>query len=327
MIRRREFITLLGGIAAAWPFAARAQQTDRVRRIGILYPFPGGNLFTQRMAALEQGLAQFGWIEGRTLGIDAYPGPQDQISDRAAELVRSAPDVVVAYGIIATRAVQRRTPVAPIVFVAVGDPVEAGIVKSVAHPEGNITGITNLFASFGGKWLDLLKEVAPQISRIAVVQDSSFPLGIGPGGYFASIETSAKAMALEVVVIRVRTPAEAAQAIPAFAAQPNSGLLVMPMGFLQIPIYKLATEYKLPSIGSARDDAANGSLMSYGANRDDLFRGAAPYIDRILRGAKVGELPVQFPTRFELVLNLKTAKALGPTVPQSLLARADEVIE
>jgi putative ABC transport system substrate-binding protein len=326
MIGRRQFIRLLGGAAAAWPIAARAQ-AERVRRVGVLYPFPAGNLFTQRMAALRQRLAQLGWIDGRNLRIDGYPGPQDQISDRAAELIGSAPDVVVAFGIVATRAVQRRTPLVPIVFVAVGDPVEAGIVKSIAHPDGNSTGITNLFASFGGKWLDLLKKVAPQISRVAVVQDSSFPLGIGPGGYFASIETSAEAMALEIVVIRVRTPDEAAQAIMAFAAQPDSGLIVMPMGFLQVPIYKLAIEYKIPSIGSAREDAANGSLMSYGANSDDLFRGAAPYIDRILHGAKVGELPVQFPTRFELVLNLKTARAIGLTIPPSLFSIADEVIE
>jgi putative ABC transport system substrate-binding protein len=279
------------------------------------------------MAALWQGLAQFGWIEGRNLRIDAYPGPQEQISDRATELVRSAPDVIVAYGIVATRAVQRRTDVVPLVFVAVGDPVEAGIVKSVARPEGDVTGFTNLFASFGGKWVDLLKEVAPQISRIAVVQDSGFPLDIGPGGYFASIETSAKSMAIEIIVIRVRSPAEVAQAIPAFAAMPNSGFVVMPMGALQIPIYKLAAEYKLPAIGSARVDAANGALLSYGASTNDLFRAAAAYVDRILRGAKVGDLPVQFPTKFELIVNLKTAKALGLAVPPSMLARADEVIE
>jgi putative tryptophan/tyrosine transport system substrate-binding protein len=325
-MRRREFIAGLGG-AVAWPLAAQAQQGESVRQVGVLYPFPGGNLFTQRMAALRQGLAQFGWIEERNVRIDAYRGPQDQISDRATDLVRSAPDVILAYGIVATRAVQQRTRIVPIVFVAVGDPVEAGIVKSVARPEGNITGFTNLFASFGGKWLDLLKEVAPQISRIAVVQDSSFPLGIGPGGYFASIETSAKAKAVEVVVIRVRAPAEAAQAIPAFAAQPNGGLLVMPMGVLQIPIYKLAAQYKLPSIGSARDDAANGALLSYGANRNDLFKAAATYIDRILRGAELGDLPVQFPTRFELILNLKIAKDLSLTIPPNLLALADEVIE
>jgi putative tryptophan/tyrosine transport system substrate-binding protein len=325
-MRRREFIAVLGG-AAAWPAAAREQQAERVRQVGVLYPFPEGNLFTQRMAVLRQRLAQFGWIEGRNLRIDAYPGPRDQIGDRAAELVRSAPDVIVAYGIFATRAVQQRTRIVPIIFIAVGDPVEAGIVKSVARPEGNVTGFTNLFASFGGKWLDQLKEVAPQISRVAVVQDSSFPLGIGPGGYFASFETSAKAMAIEAVLIRVRTPAEAAQAISAFAAQPNGGLLVMPMGILYISIYKLAAEYKLPSIGSTRNDAASGALLSYGANIDDLFRDAATYVDRILRGAKAGDLPVQFPVKFELIVNLKTAKAIGLEVPRTLLALADEVIE
>jgi putative ABC transport system substrate-binding protein len=325
-MRRREFITRLGG-AVVWPAAVRAQQAERLRRVGVLYPFPENRVLAALMAALRQGLAQFGWIEGRNLLIDPHYGPQEQISDRAAELVRSAPDVIVAFTIVATRAVQQRTHIIPIVFVAVGDPVEARVVKSVARPEGNVTGFTNLFVSFGGKWLELLKEVAPQISRIAVVQDSSFPIGLGPGGYFASIETSAKAMAIEVVVIRAGTPAEVAQALPAFAAQPNSGLLVMPMGALQIPIYKLAAEYKLPSIGSGRQDAANGALLSYGSNANNLFRDAATYVDRILRGAEVGDLPVQFPTRFELILNLKIAKTLGLAVPSSMLVRADEVIE
>jgi putative tryptophan/tyrosine transport system substrate-binding protein len=181
-----------------------------------------------------------------------------------------------------------------------------------------------LFASLGGKWVELLKDVAPQISRIAVVWDTNYT-----AGYFAppSIETAIKTMAIERVPIPVRSPAEVAQAIPAFGAQPNGGLLVMPMGGLQIPTYKLAVEYKLPSIGSARQDAANGALLSYGSNRIDVFSDAASYVDRILRGAKPAELPVQFPTKFEMVVNLKTAKALGLTVPQSILLRADEVIE
>src|SRR5215471_2615155 len=216
-IGRREFITVLGA-AASWPLAARAQQGERVRRIGFLYPFPGdGNLgFTQRMVALRQGLAQFGWIEGRNLRIDAYHGPQDQIDDRGAELVRSAPDVIVVFGIPATRAVQQRTRSIPIVFLAVGDPILRGIVKSVVRPEANITGFTNLFASFPGKWMELLKDFAPQISRIAVVWDPGY-------SYFApsSTEIAAKAMAFEQIPVPVRSPAEVAQAIPAFAAQPT----------------------------------------------------------------------------------------------------------
>ena len=323
-MKRREFIAGLGG-AVAWTAGARAQQAEHVRRVGLLYPFSAGPFYQALAAALRQGLAQFGWIEGRNLRIDGYQGPLEQIDDRAADLVRSAPDVIVVYGVPATRAVQQQTRVIPIVFLAVGDAMVSGIVKSDASPEGNATGFTNLFASFSGKWVQLLKEVAPQISRIAVVWDRGYT-----AGYFApaSIETAVKAMAIEPVPIPVRSPAEIAQAIPAFAAQPNGGLLVMPMvGVLQIPIFKLAVEYKLPTIGSGREYAANGALLSYGSNRTNLFRDAATYVDRILRGAKVGDLPVQYPTRFELTVNLKTAKALGLTIPPNLLALADEVIE
>jgi len=323
-MRRRDFIAGLGGVVA-WPAAAQAQQVERVGRVGVLFPFPEGNLSTQRMAALRQALPQFGWIEGRNLRIDTYHGPQEQVVDRAAELVHSAPDVIVVYGVAATRAVQQRTRVIPIVFLAVGDPMSSGIVKDVARPEGNATGFTNLFASFGGKWVQLLKEFAPQVSRIAVVWDPGYT-----GGYFASpsIETAAKAMAIEVVPIPVRTPAEAARAIPAFAAEPNGGLLIIPMRFiLEGPILNLAVEYNLPSIASGREEASLGALLSYGSNRTSMFRDAATYVDRILRGAKVGDLPVQFPTKFELILNLKIAKALGLQVPGRLLAFPDEVIE
>jgi putative tryptophan/tyrosine transport system substrate-binding protein len=324
-MRRREFIAGLGG-AAAWPLAARAQQGERIRRVGVLHPFPRGDVFTQNMAALREGLAQFGWIEGRNLRIDAHPGPRGQIDDRAEELIRSAPDVIVVTSGRATRAVQQRTSTIPIVFVAVGDVVVGGLVKSLASPEGNVTGFTNLFASFGGKWLDLLKQVAPQISRTGIVTDPSIA-GFGPRGYFPSIEAAAKANAIEPVQIPVRTPAEVAHAIPAFAEQPNGGLVIMPGVPVPILIYKLAVEYKLPSIGSGREDAANGALLSYGSNRISMFRDAATYVDRILRGAKVGDLPVQFPTKFELIVNLKTAKTLSLAVPSSILALADEVIE
>jgi putative ABC transport system substrate-binding protein len=213
----------------------------------------------------------------------------------------------------------------PIVFLAVGDPMLRGIVKSVARPEANATGFTNLFASFPGKWMELLKDFVPQISRVAVVWDSGYS---GYNSTLSSIETEAKAMAIELIPVPVRSPAEVAQAIPAFAAQPNGGLLVLPMRVnLSIPIYKLAVEYKLPSTGSGREDAANGALLSYGSNIASLFRQGATYVDRILRGAKPGDLPVQFPTKFEMVVNRKTAKALGLAVPPSILVRADEVIE
>jgi putative tryptophan/tyrosine transport system substrate-binding protein len=325
MRRRRDFIVGLSGLVA-WPAVARAQQAERIGRVGVLYPFPWGNVFTQSMAALREGLAQFGWIEGRNLRIDAHRGPQEQIDDRAEELIRSAPDVIVVLSGRATRAVQQRTSTIPIVFVAVGDAVVGGLVKSLARPEGNVTGFTNLFVSFGGKWVELLKAVVPQISRTGIVADPSFT-GFGPRGYFPSIEAAAKAMAIEPVRIPVRTPAEVANAIRAFAEQPNGGLLVMPGAPVPILIYKLAVEYKLPSIGSGREDAANGALLSYGSNRISMFRDAATYVDRILRGAKVGDLPVQFPTKFELIVNLKTAKTIGLDVPHELLALADEVIE
>jgi putative ABC transport system substrate-binding protein len=326
-LRRREFIAALGGAAATWPIATRAQQGERVRRVGVLYPFPGGGnpVFTRRMAALRQGLAQFGWIEGLNLRIDAYHGPQEQVDDRGAELVGSAPDVIVVYGVPATRAVQQRTRIIPIVFLAVGDPIANGIVKSVARPEGNATGFANLFASLGGKWVELLKDAAPQIFRIAIVWDTNYT-----AGYFAPswIETATKAMAIERIPIPVHSFVEIALAVPAFAAQPNGGLLVMPMRpNLSIPICKLAVENKLPSIGSAREDAAKGALLSSGSNRNDLFRDAATYVDRILRGEKPSDLPVQFPTKFEMVVNRRTAKALGLEVPLSILVRADEVIE
>jgi putative ABC transport system substrate-binding protein len=319
-LRRREFIAGLGGAAAAWPLAARAQQAEGVRRVGLLVPSRLGGA-----AALRQGLAQFGWIEGRNLRIDVYQGPLEQIDDRAAELVRSAPDVIIAWGTAATGAVQQRTRIIPIVFLLFGDAMANGTVNNVARPEGNATGFSNLFSSIGGKWVELLKEVAPQISRIAVVSNPSYERS--PPPVQASIETAAKAMAIEQVPIAARSAAEIAEAIPAFAARPNGGLLVRATAVFPISIYKLAVEYRLPSIGSEREDAVNGALLSYGANRASLFRQGATYVDRILRGAKVGDLPVQFPTKFELVVNLKTAKAIGVTVPPIVYAHADEVIE
>ena len=320
-LQRRDFIAGLGG-AAAWPLAARAQQAEGVRRVGFLWPTPSGAAVAA--AGLRQALAQLGWIEGRNLRIDAYPGPLEQIDDRAAELVRSAPDVIVVSGIAATRAVQQRTRIIPIVFLSVGDAMANGTVNNVARPEGNATGFSNLFTTLGGKWVELLKEVAPQISRIAVVSN---PRYTGGAPMHAYIETAAKTMAIERVPIDVCSPAEIAEAVPAFAAQPNGGLLVFPAVTFLLPIYKLAVEYKLPSIGSGREDATNGALLSYGSNRASLIRQAATYVDRILRGAKVADLPVQFPTKFELIVNLKTAKAIGITVPPTLYARADEVIE
>jgi putative tryptophan/tyrosine transport system substrate-binding protein len=316
-MRRREFIAGLG--AAAWPVTARAQQNERVRRVGVLYPGLEDPISQERLAALRHGLAQLGWVEGRNLQIDTRYGPQGQLSDRAAELVRSAPDVIVVGGGEPTRAVQQRTHIIPIVFVSVGDPTENGVVKNIAHPEGNASGFTNLFGSFGGKWVELLKRVAPQISRIAIVRD---PV-ISGQSYATSIEMAVNAMGIKLAQI---SSTEIDHAIPAFAAQPNGGLLVMPARPNK-HLANLAIEHKLPSIGSGREDAAVGTLLSYGSNRVDLFRDAASYVDRILRGTKVTDLPVQFPTKFELVVNRKTARAIGLTIPESFLLLVDEIIE
>jgi putative tryptophan/tyrosine transport system substrate-binding protein len=329
MIRRRKFIAGIGGIAVASPLGALAQQAERERRVSFLYPFPEGpRYYAPRVAALRERLAELGWIEGRNLKIDLYPGPQEQISDRAAELVRSAPDVIVVFAVPATRAVQQQTRTIPIVAVALGDPVAGGLVKSMARPEGNVTGFTNALPSFGGKWVQLLKAVAPQMSRIAMVSDISLAVPGQIYGLIPPIEAAAKAMGIEAVRIAARTPAEAAVAIRAFAEQPNGGLAVVPpMGTLEGPVISLAAEHKLPSVGLTRVEADIGTLLSYGADNILVFRDAATYVDRILRGAKVGDLPVQFATKFELIVNLKTAKTIGLEVPRALLALADDVIE
>jgi putative tryptophan/tyrosine transport system substrate-binding protein len=323
-MRRREFIAGLGG-AVAWPLAARAQQTERIRRVGFLHPFPDGPYgFRPRVVALRQGLTQLGWIEGRNLRIDLYPGPQAQIDDRAAELVRSAPDVIVVFG-IAARVVKQQTRTIPIVFVAAGDPVEGGLVENIARPEGNITGFTNVFPSVGGKLVDLLKAVAPQISRIAIVSDVG--LARAPPT-LPAVEEAAREMGIEAVRIAARTPAEVHVAIQEFAERPNGGLLVIPpMGPLEGHIIDLAAWYKLPSIGLSRVEAEVGTLLSYGSDNISVLKDAATYVDRILHGAKVRDLPVQLASKFEPVVNLKTAKKIGLDVPPALLAVADDVIE
>jgi putative tryptophan/tyrosine transport system substrate-binding protein len=240
MIGRRELIAGLGG-TVAWPVVTLAQQAERVRRVSLLYPFPEGpSYYAPRVAALREVLAQLGWIEGRNLKINLYPGPQEQISDRAAEVVRSAPDAIVVFGPNATRAVQQQTHTIPIVAVALGDPEAGGLVKSIARPEGNLTGFTNAFASFGGKWVQLLKAVVPQMSRIAMISDISLAVP-GQSGLIPPMEAAAKEMGIEAVQITVRTPAEAAVAIRAFAEQPNGALAVVPpMGDLEGPVIRLA---------------------------------------------------------------------------------------
>jgi len=327
-MRRREFIAVLGA-AAAWPLALRAQQPGRMRRVGVLFSGAEDDpLYQAPMVVLREALQKLGWTEGRNLRLDVRFGSGDSYRVRtyAEELVSLAADVIVTTGAAQTRAVQQRTRTIPIVFVQVGDPVASGVVKSIARPEGNTTGITNLFLSIAGKWLELLREAVPGVARVALMFDPQFPAA---EIYVASIEAAATATAIKTIRTPVQNTAEIERAIDALSAEPNGGLIVVPpplaSAYREL-ILTLAVQHRLPVIvGDAT--AAEGGLMSYGPNRAELFRSGASYVDRVLRGAKPGDLPVQFPTKFELVINLKTAKAMGLTIPESFLLRADEVIE
>jgi putative tryptophan/tyrosine transport system substrate-binding protein len=324
--KRREFIAGLG--AAAWPLAARAQQDGRLRRVGLLQPGAENDPERQdRKAALQEGLTKLGWIEGRNLRIEGRFGVEPALTDKqAAELVSLGCDVIVVNTTPATRALKKQTRTIPIVFVSIADPISTGIVENIARPEANITGFSNTFPSLGGRWLELLKEAVPRIRRVALL--------FAPGGsaisYLSSIESAAPALALTTIRTPIQDSAESVErAIAAFAAEPNSGLLVLPDAVTvqhRETIFRLAVEQRLPSIYSDTARAGQG-LLAYGTDNLDLWRRSGSYVDRILRGTKVSELPVQFPTKFELVVNLKTAKALGLDVPPKLLALADEVIE
>jgi len=322
MMKRRDFITLLGGVAAAWPLAARAQQEEKVRRIGVL----AGTIEPTWLAALRDGLAKLGWIEGHNLRIDLRFTLADPARMRAdaVELVSLAPDVIVTTNRPGTAAVQEQTKTIPIVFTAGNDPVSNGLLQNIARPEGNTTGFSSTVDSLLGKRLELLKEAAPHITRVALVFD---PQTVNVG-FFPSIEAAAPLLDVQAIKTPVRDPLELVRAIDAFAAEPNGGLLVVPVlpedSYKMLPL--VAAQHRLPAIDSTRPKVADG-LMTYAVDFSDIYRRAAAYVDRILRGTKVSELPVQSPTKFELVINLKTAKALGLTLPPSLLARADEVIE
>src|SRR6516162_3044237 len=317
--KRRDFITLLGGVAAAWPLAVRAQEEEKVRRIGVL----AGAIEPTWLAALRDGLAKLGWNEGRNLRIDLRFTLSDPARMRtdAVELVSLAPDVIVTTNRPATAAVQEQTKTIPIVFTAGNDPVSNGLLQNIARPEGNTTGFSSTVDSLLGKRLELLKEAAPHITRVALVFD---PQTVNVG-FFPSIEAAAPLLDVQAIKTPVRDPLELVRAIDAFAAEPNGGLLVVPV--LPEDSYKMlhlvAAQLRLPAIDSTRPKVADG-LMTYAVDFSDIYRRAAAYVDRILRGTKVSELPVQSPTKFELVINLKTAKALGLTLPPSLLARADE---
>jgi putative tryptophan/tyrosine transport system substrate-binding protein len=327
-IGRREFITLLGGGATAWPRAVYAQQPGRVRRLAALILGAENDPFMQgRMAAFWEALQMLGWIEGRNLRIDRHITDDPiRLGAYAQEVVNSAPDVIFARSGVATREIQRRTQTIPIVFLGGGDPAKTGLVRNVAQPEGNTTGFANAFNSLGGKWLQLLKETAPRVTRVAIIFDPERSLA----GFLDSIDAAAAELAVTVIRMPVRNGSEIEGAIETFAAEPNGGLIIpgVPPSTNDFrAIRRLALQRRLPLMFQAGEQELEGVLMSYGADSVALHRGAASYIDRILRGAKPSELPIQYPSKFRLVINLKTAKAIGLTIPNALLLRADEVIE
>jgi putative tryptophan/tyrosine transport system substrate-binding protein len=330
MMLRREFITLLGGAAAAWPLAAGAQQGERVRRIGIMPPGAENDPETQaRLAAFRQGLEQLGWREGRDIRFE-YRWPQGQpelVRRYAAEFVAAAPDLILTGLTPGVQALKRETSTIPILFANVADPVASGLVASLAKPGGNVTGFTAVEYAIVGKWLELLKELAPNTVRVALIGN---PDTVFTRSFFRRLESIAPSFAVTPVAAEVRTAEDVERAIEALAREPNGGILAVPELAATIHralIFRLAIGNRLPTVFPFRFQAVDGALVSYGPDQVEQYRGAARYADRILRGTKPADLPVQAPTKFDLIINLRTAKALGLTVPPGLLARADEVVE
>ena len=329
-MRRREFIKIIAGPALAWPLAAHAQQGERVRRIGVLTPRTATDPeATEDIGAFAQGLAELGWTIGRNVRIEYRysAGNPELFRKYASELVALAPDVILASGTPSVAALQQSSRSLPIVFTAVTDPVGAGFVDSVAQPGGNTTGFMLSEYSLNAKLLELLKQVAPGVKRAAVLRDSANPAGMAQ---FGTIQAVASSVGVEVSPINVRDASEIERAVAAFARTANGGLVVT--GSASVTTHReliimLAARHKLPAVYSGRYNVTVGGLISYGPDRVDQFRRAAGYVDRILKGEKPADLPVQAPTNYELVINLKTAKALGLTIPQTLLASASEVIE
>jgi ABC-type uncharacterized transport system substrate-binding protein len=329
-MRRRDFMRLLGGAATTWPLGARAQQGEPLRRIGVLMSTAADDPEGQaRIAAFQQGLQQFNWTIGRNVRIDSrWPaGDSERFHSYAAELVALSPDVILATGSAAAEPLLRATRTIPVVFVVVPDPVGAGFVNSLARPGGNATGFIQFEYGISGKWLELLKQIAPGVTRAAILRDPAISAGLGQ---FGAIQGVAPSLGLEVSPVNVRDPDEIERAVAEFARSPNGGLIITGSALAVVHrhlIIALAAKHQLPAIYFQRTLVADGGLISYGADLLDQYRRAASYVDRILKGEKPADLPVQRPTKYETVINLKTAKALGLEVPAKLLALADEVIE
>jgi putative ABC transport system substrate-binding protein len=329
-MKRREFITLLGGAAAAWPLAARAQQSERMRRIGVFHSLAAGDTEGQaRLTAFVQGLQELGWTDGRNVRLDYRwaAGDPEQARRYAAELVALAPDVILAHGGSVVPSLLQATRTVPIVFTQTPDPVGAGFVNSLARPGGNVTGFTGYEYGIGAKWLELLKEIAPRVTRVAVIRDAAIASGTGQWGALQSVAPS---FGVELSPVNLLDAGEIERAVAAFARSPNSGVIVTASTLAVIHrelIVTLAARHKLPAVYFARYFVIGRGLLSYGPDTIDPHRRAAGYVDRILKGEKPADLPVQAPTKYELAINLKTAKTLGLDVPTSLIARADEVIE
>src|SRR5215211_5646940 len=328
-MRRREFIALLGG-AAAWPLAARGQQAERMRRIGVLMPIAADDPQAQRrLTAFVQGLQELGWTDGRNVRIDTRwtAGDADRMRKYAVELVAPVPDVILASGGTVVAPLLQASRTVPIVFTLTPDPVGAGFVASLARPGGNATGFTGFEYGLSAKWLELLKEIAPRVTRAAILRDATIPQGVGQ---FAVMQAAAPSLGVGLRPVDLRDADEIERGVTAFAREGNGGMIVTASGLAIVHrelIIVLAARHKLPSIYFQRFLVDDGGLVSYGAEPVDPHRRAAGYVDRILKGEKPADLPVQGPAKYELAVNLKTAKSLGLEVPFSLLARADEVIE
>ena len=327
-LKRRKFITLVGG-AVAWSLAARAQQVERVRRIGVLMGIESDPDARTLVAAFQQRLRELGWSEDRNMRIDVMwgAGDADHVSADAAQLVRKLPDVILANGPVPTIEIAKATHAIPIVFAQVPDPVDLGIVTSIARPGGNITGFTHFELAFGGKWFEALKEIAPRMHRVIVISSADHP---ALPGFSRAITAAAAAFGIEVIPAGIGNASELEHVVDDFARGQNGGLILLPSPIGRLYrdlIIALAARHRLPAIYPFRYFPEYGGLCSYGIDTKDLYRRAASYVDRILKGEKPADLPVQAPTKFELVINLKTAKAFGLAVPPSLLVRADEVIE